>query len=154
VARHQDLLTGWPSVAMWLWLWRVGGNNMWRRGSNISTVALRVVGGDEKGTQCLGYNWATLFLGDINTGTWPSGWGSLESRTIKCGHEFRRTRTWEWLCWRGPAAVINDRLIISSKRMLYKDYESKCSAEKNASGESEGTCRQHELIGGEPPVVK
>jgi hypothetical protein len=29
-------------------------------GSNTSTVALRVVGGDEKGT---------LFLGDINTGT-------------------------------------------------------------------------------------
>jgi hypothetical protein len=32
--------------------------------SNGSTVALRVVGGDEKGTQCLGYNWATLFLED------------------------------------------------------------------------------------------
>jgi hypothetical protein len=25
-----------------------------------------------------GYNWATLFLGDINTGTWPSRLG--ESR--------------------------------------------------------------------------
>jgi hypothetical protein len=24
-----------------------------------------------------GYNWATLFLGDINTGTWPSRLGSL-----------------------------------------------------------------------------
>jgi hypothetical protein len=35
-------------------------------GSNTSTVALRVVGGDEKGTQ---------FLGDINTGTWPSRFG-------------------------------------------------------------------------------
>jgi hypothetical protein len=31
-------------------------------GSKTSTVALRVVG----------YNWAILFLGDINTGTWPS----------------------------------------------------------------------------------
>jgi hypothetical protein len=29
-------------------------------GSNASTVALRVVGGDGKGTQCLGYNRATL----------------------------------------------------------------------------------------------
>jgi hypothetical protein len=37
--------------------------------SNTSTVALRVGGGDEKGTQYLGYNWATLFLGDINTRT-------------------------------------------------------------------------------------
>jgi hypothetical protein len=44
-------------------------------GSNSSTVALRIVGGDEKGTQCLGYNWATLFLGDINRGTWPSRLG-------------------------------------------------------------------------------
>jgi hypothetical protein len=26
--------------------------------SNTSTVALRVVGGDKKGYQCLGYNWA------------------------------------------------------------------------------------------------
>jgi hypothetical protein len=34
-----------------------------------------------------GYNWATLFLGHINTGTWAPGWGSLESQTVKCGHE-------------------------------------------------------------------
>jgi hypothetical protein len=40
-------------------------------GSNTSTVALRVVGGDEKGTHCVGYNWATLFLGNVNKGTWP-----------------------------------------------------------------------------------
>jgi hypothetical protein len=32
-------------------------------GSNTSTVAPRVAGGDENGIQCL----ATLFLGDINT---------------------------------------------------------------------------------------
>jgi hypothetical protein len=50
------------------------GETVWlvEAGSNTSTVALRVVGGDEKGTQCLGYNWAALFLGDINKGTWPS----------------------------------------------------------------------------------
>jgi hypothetical protein len=49
-----------------------------KAGSNTSTVALRVVGGDEKETQCLGVNWATLFLRDIDTGTWPSRLG--ESR--------------------------------------------------------------------------
>jgi hypothetical protein len=38
--------------------WRI---KCWVR--STSSVALRVVGGDEKGTQC---------LGDINTGTWPS----------------------------------------------------------------------------------
>jgi hypothetical protein len=44
-------------------------------GSNTSTVALRVVGGDKKGTHYLEYNGAMLFLGDINTGTWPSRLG-------------------------------------------------------------------------------
>jgi hypothetical protein len=31
----------------------------------------------------LGYNWATLFLGDINTGTLRSRLGGLESETVK-----------------------------------------------------------------------
>jgi hypothetical protein len=39
-------------------------------GSNIFTVALRVVGDNEKGTQFWGYNQDTLFLRDKNTGTW------------------------------------------------------------------------------------
>jgi hypothetical protein len=42
--------------------------------SNTSTVALRVVGGEEKGTQCLRL-------------------GSLESEAVNCGHESRGTRT-------------------------------------------------------------
>jgi hypothetical protein len=57
-----------------------------RRVRITSTVALRVVKGDGKGTQCLGENLATLFLGDINTGTWPPGCGSLESETVKYDH--------------------------------------------------------------------
>jgi hypothetical protein len=28
----------------------------------------------------------------INTGTWPPGWGSLESETVKCGHQSCSTR--------------------------------------------------------------
>jgi hypothetical protein len=59
-------------------------------GSITSTVALPVVKGDG---QCQGYNWPTLFLRDINTGTWAAGWGSLESETVKCGHESCGTRT-------------------------------------------------------------
>jgi hypothetical protein len=39
---------------------------------NNINVTLRVVRGDRKGTQCLGYNWTNLFLGDINTETLPS----------------------------------------------------------------------------------
>jgi hypothetical protein len=47
---------------------------------------LRVVGANEKGT---------LFLGDINTEPGPPGWGSLESETVKYGHEFLGTRPQE-----------------------------------------------------------
>jgi hypothetical protein len=43
-----------------------------------------------------GYNWATLFLGDINTGIWNSRLGESRMRqrhmvsneTVKCAHEF------------------------------------------------------------------
>jgi hypothetical protein len=59
-------------------------------GSNTSTVTLRVVGGDEK--------------------------GSLESETVKYGHEFYRTLTRKLLRWRWPAATINDRPVFSSER--------------------------------------
>jgi hypothetical protein len=73
-------------------------------GLNTSTVALRVVGGDKK--------------------------GSLESETIKYGHESHGTPTRERLRWRGPAAILNDRPVLSSQRMLYKDYDRRCSIEK------------------------
>jgi hypothetical protein len=46
-----------------------------RRVYNTSTVALLVVRGDKREPSCRGYNWATPFLGDINTGTWPSKLG-------------------------------------------------------------------------------
>jgi hypothetical protein len=39
------------------------------------------------------YNRATLFLGDKNIRPGPTCWGSLESETVKCGHESRGTRT-------------------------------------------------------------
>jgi hypothetical protein len=64
-------------------------------GSNTSTMALRVVGGEEKESNAWEFNWAILFLGDINTGPGPPGWESLESERVKCGHEFRGTRTRE-----------------------------------------------------------
>jgi hypothetical protein len=72
--------------------------------SNTSTVALRVLGGDEK--------------------------GSLESETVKYGRESHRTWTRERLRWRGKTAIVNDRPILSSKRMLHKNYNRKCSVGK------------------------
>jgi hypothetical protein len=52
-------------------------------GSNASTLALRVVGGDEK--------------------------GSLESETVKYGHESHGTPTQKWLRRWGSATIVNDR---------------------------------------------
>jgi hypothetical protein len=51
-------------------------------GSNTSTVTLRVVGGDEK--------------------------GSLKSETVKYGRESQGTWTRERLRWQGPAAYTKD----------------------------------------------
>jgi hypothetical protein len=98
-------------------------------GSNTSIVTLRVVGGDKK--------------------------GSHESETVKYGRESHGTQTWEWMRWRRPAAIANDKPTISSEGMLYKDYDRRYSIEKkNCGRESQGARRQDELIAGKPPVVK
>jgi hypothetical protein len=57
--------------------------------SNASTVSLRVVGGDEK--------------------------GSLEYETVNYGHESHGSRTRKYLRWRGPEAFVNDRPVLSSE---------------------------------------
>jgi hypothetical protein len=64
------------SSAMWV---PCGG------GLNTSKIVLSVTRGDEKEPSARGrvgglYNWATLFLGDINTVTWPSRLGESEIR--------------------------------------------------------------------------
>jgi hypothetical protein len=59
-----------------------------------STVTLRVVGGDKK--------------------------GSLKSVTVKYGHESQETRTRERLRWQGPAAYTKDRPILSPERVPHK----------------------------------
>jgi hypothetical protein len=71
----------------------------------LHTVALRVVLGDKK--------------------------GSLECETVKYGRESHWTRTWERMRWRGPAAIVNDRPILSWEKMLYKVYDRRFSIEKN-----------------------
>jgi hypothetical protein len=55
-------------------------------GSNTSTMTLRVVGGEEK--------------------------GSLKYETVKYGHESYRTLTRKCLRWRGSAAIVNDRPVL------------------------------------------
>jgi hypothetical protein len=73
-------------------------------GSNTSTVALRVAGGDEK--------------------------GSIESETVKYGHESHGTRTRKWLRLRGPAAIVNDRPDLSSE--VWQQYKSCCKPQMGA----------------------
>jgi hypothetical protein len=58
--------------------------------SNTSTVTLRVVGGDEK--------------------------GSLKSETVKYGYENKGTRTQERLHWRVPTAYTKYRPALLSER--------------------------------------
>jgi hypothetical protein len=66
------------------------------------------------GTQ---YNWATLFMGKINTGTWPSRLGGVSKiETIKYVHESNGTQIWERLRWRCPAKTVNYRPDFSSER--------------------------------------
>jgi hypothetical protein len=50
---------------------------------------------------------------------------------VECGHESRGCRTCEWLHWLGPAAIVNNRPILSSESMLHKEYEIKYSVENN-----------------------
>jgi hypothetical protein len=64
-------------------------------GSNTSTVTLRVVRGDEK--------------------------GSLKSETVKYGRESQGTQTRERLRWQGPAAYTKERPVLSSERAPQKN---------------------------------
>jgi hypothetical protein len=70
--------------------------------------------------------------------------GSLESGTVKYGRQSHGTRIrWiRWLRWRGPVALLNDRPILSSERMLHKDYDRKCSIEKKNGRGSQVASRQ------------
>jgi hypothetical protein len=57
--------------------------------------------------------------------------------------------------WRGPAAIVKYRPILSSERMLHRTITASVQLENKITGrESLGACRQDELIGGKPPVVK
>jgi hypothetical protein len=46
----------------------------------------------ERETGACEYNWATIFLGDINEGSGLLGWRSFESETVKYDHVSRRNR--------------------------------------------------------------
>jgi hypothetical protein len=64
-------------------------------GSTTSTVTLRVVGGDEK--------------------------GSLKSETVKYGLKTKGRQTQEGLHWCGPVAYTKERPVLSSERAPHKN---------------------------------
>jgi hypothetical protein len=88
-------------------------------GWNISNVALRIVRGDEEGTQC---------PGEILGHPGPGGhiYEDLALKVgrvpkigiMKYGLESRGTQTGEGLRWRGPAARVNYRPVFLSEKAL------------------------------------
>jgi hypothetical protein len=95
-------------------------------GSNTSTVTLRVVGGDGK--------------------------GSLKSETVKYGLKFQGTWTRERLRWQGPAAYTKDRPVLSSKWAPLKQ-DCNCQTVTNIwSWAPDGTWHQ-DLLTDSPSVV-
>jgi hypothetical protein len=70
---------------------------------------------------------------------------------------------WSWVLrdsdlrimrWRGLAAVVNGKTILSSERILSKDYDRRCSNKKHSGREPQGAWRQDKLSGSKPRVVK
>jgi hypothetical protein len=59
-----------------------------------------------------------------------------------------------WTLDERPRIFIRENPIFSSERMLHKDCYYKGSVEKISGRGSEGSWRQDELIGGNPPVVR
>jgi hypothetical protein len=54
-----------------------------------------------------------------------------------------------------PSIFIREKFILSSERMLHKNYDCQDSVAKKISGRKpQGAWRQDELIGGKPSVVK
>jgi hypothetical protein len=74
--------------------------------------------------------------------SWGTGWRSLESESVKYGHESRRTLTWEWLCWQEPAATVNDKPIFSSDRLWPQEF----SWRKKSGHEYQGAWAPTEII--------
>jgi hypothetical protein len=123
-ARNQDLLIDWSSVAMWLWFDKTVRWGSTPRLTDSLTVSRHVIltliwqngitaVGVPCGTKCSNTSFLLLIYPNIinptNSGRANIHVGSLESETVKYGHESRGIRTQEWLLWRGPAAIVKGR---------------------------------------------
>jgi hypothetical protein len=103
---------------------------------------------------CQPDNWVVLFLGDINKETRTSSIGDSRIGDGKCGRvprdsDLRMTVLARGSnnCKRQTHPLVKEDVIKGLCRQLF-------SWKKNNSCESRGACRQDELIGGKPLVVK
>jgi hypothetical protein len=106
---------------------------------------------DNKTDCAWGYNWDTLFLGDINTGTRPSRLGE--------------SRIWDSKIWSRVPRESDLRMFVlmrasnNCKLEAHPLVRGNVNASiqlkiKNAGRVSQGACRQDEVMSGKPPVVK
>jgi hypothetical protein len=56
--------------------------------------------------------------------------------------------------WQMRNLLVRDKPILSSERMLYKDYDLKGSVVKKCGRGCQRAWYQEEIIGGKPPAVK
>jgi hypothetical protein len=79
---------------------------------------------------------------------------SLESETVKCSHESHGTHP-RMTALARPNRIVNDRPVFSSEGIYIKTMTTNNHSKKKITGrESQGACREDELIGGKPPVIK
>jgi hypothetical protein len=84
-------------------------------------------------------------------GPGPPGWGSLESKTVKCGQDSDLRMT--ALAW--PAAfLVNTDPSYHQRGCYTRTITASVQLKKIAGHESQGACHQDELIGSKLPVVK
>jgi hypothetical protein len=89
-ARHQDLLTDWQSVVMWLWLWvsavKYSEVSRWAVRGLLWAVAVRswlLRHGDSSGTQSKGnvFRWSRY---QATTGEDTADWEDLMRAAVNC----------------------------------------------------------------------
>jgi hypothetical protein len=92
-------------------------------GSNTSTAA-QSYEATKKESNAWSIAGSSCSCGIWIRGPGPLGLGSFESETLRCGYESRGTRNREWLCWRGPPAVVTDRPVFPSEKAPHKKPDS------------------------------
>jgi hypothetical protein len=99
-------------------------------GLNNSTIALRVVGGNENGTQCVGgmtgppCPWGVYKYGDLTLHI--GGVSNLKQQNMVMSPAVPATEN----DWAGEGHQQKRQTVLSSERMLHKDYNRKCSGQK------------------------